>query len=206
MLGKLWRRLFGRRVFISYREREPRDNEIAILIAAGLERHGMYPTLEDQRQAPGVDYPEHIYRLLAKSEAVVSVWTPETQDSQWIFFESLTGRVQRKLHLVTLPGTQLHRTFAEDPSLDAAAILAPETRETAIANLVARIKATANGAVVYRSAPGLFDALRRAAAGIVALLVALLSLVVLFDNARKAVCSHDAFKSACAAAGWSAPN
>lgn len=204
MIGKLWRRLFGRRVFISYREREQKDDRVARLIADGLQRHGMYTLLEDQKKTFTGDYSEHLYRLLAGAEAVVSIWSPESQDSQWLFFEGLTARIQKKLHLVKLPGANLHVTFADYDAFDATDILDDSTRDKTIAKLAARIRNTAPGAKVYRGAPGIFDALRRMAATAFALLVAILSFVVLADNARKAACSHDQLRDICASAGWSA--
>jgi len=203
MIGKLWRRLFGRRVFISYREREQRDNAVAGLIAEGLQRHGMYPLLEQQKsEQQSADYSEHLYRLLAASEAVVSIWSPESQDSQWLFFEGLTARIQKKLHLVQLSGSKLHATFANDTAIDAATILDSKTRDAVIDALAEQIRKTAPGAKVYRGAPGLLNAFGRVLAGLLTLIIAVLSFIVLADNARKAVCAHDSLRATCEGAGW----
>ena len=202
MLGNLWRRLFGRRVFFSYRDREPEDAAIAQLIAEGLQRHGIHTILEGQKQDYKGDFSEHLYKLLAQSEGVVSILSPRTQDSQWLFFEALTAKIQKKLHLVALPGTRLSQTFEHEEAIDADAFRQSSTQKSAIAKLARDIKARANGAVVYRGAPGLIGALRRGIAGLIALIIAVLSFIVLFDNARKAICVHTLVEKSCVAAGW----
>lgn len=201
-----WRRLFGGRVFLSYREREDRDDALAKIIAAGLADHGFHPILEADKENHTRDRYRHLYQLLAGSEAVVSITSAPTKDSPWLFFEALTAKQQDKLHLVALGEFAISPTLREGDQevLRGERFEDVASRATAIHDLVARIRETSKRARVYRSVPGLLLRARRLVATTLAIIVALMTFIVLFDNARKAVCAHQALSARCVAAGWPA--
>jgi hypothetical protein len=113
MLANLWRRLFGRRVFLSYREREPDENALAEIIASGLKDHDLHPLLERDKHSYTGEFSRHLYRLLAGAEGVVAIISQRTKDSQWLFFEALTAKQQNKLQLVVFSGTELNTTLGK---------------------------------------------------------------------------------------------
>lgn len=72
-------------LFVSYRKK---DRELALALKQRLEQEG-YTIWWDNDIPPGVDFGPVLNERLRSSDAIVTIWTKNSVQSKWVFFESM---------------------------------------------------------------------------------------------------------------------
>jgi hypothetical protein len=196
-------------VFFSYRDGDPNDKARAEKLAQHLKKLNLKPILEVDKKRPGEDFPTALFDQLSQSDAVVSILSNSALQSQWIFFEALTAKLQNKWFPVVFDNVKMpeelsstFRTFMTDEQLD-------KGNDPGIVSLANSISERASAAkryygVTQPQARRKAISLVAAAGFLFAAVTALASLLSNLHNIRTDLCANAHFSEICTRAGWPA--
>jgi len=196
-----------RKVFFSYRDADPKDKARAEKLAQHLRKQNLQPILEADKKRLAEDFATALFDQLNESDAVVSILSNSAMQSQYIFFEALTAKLQNKWVPVVFEHVQLHealfgpwRTEMTDAQLDKS----DDSGIVSFAKLVS--KKTSEGRKYYGVTPlqGRRKAISLIAAGsfLFAAVGGLASLLTNLHNIRTELCANTHLSEICSRAGW----
>jgi hypothetical protein len=195
-------------VFFSYREANPDDKARAEKLAKQLSKLRLTPILEADKKRPVADFPSALYDQLSEADAVVSILSASAIQSQYIYFEALTAKLQEKWFPVVFEDISVPeplagplRTKMTDSQLD-------DPADPGILALATSIEERSSRAKIYygttrRQTRRKTFSILGVAGVIFGAVAALASLLSNLGNIRTHACANVHFSQICARAGWS---
>lgn len=196
-----------RTVFFSYRDAIPEDNVRAEKLAERFRKRRFWerrlkPILEADKKRQSQDLPSALYDQLSEADAVVSILSVSAMQSRYIYFEALTGKLQKKWFPVVFDDVSIpeelagpYRTSIADAQLD-------DPDDPSIAALARSIRQGSSAAKLYYGTTRQREGRKNIFIVAVGLLAAVAGFLSNLGNIRTQLCANTYFAAICERAGW----